>query len=187
VERALQCSRTVDRGFSLLEVLVATVILSVAIVGLAQLALTAIRTNRAAETTTLTTLIASQKIEQLRALAWAFDVAGGPVSDTSTDTAALPERSSGGTGLQTSESGVLDQNTAGYCDFVDAKGRIVGSGTMPPASAAFVRRWSVQPVPLANDALVVQVWVAPVAMSRSAAGGGHGAVRIVTIKARKAP
>lgn len=178
-----------DRGFSLVEALFATTILAAGIGAVSQLALVAVRANHAATSTTLTTILASQKLEQLRALAWTFDVSGAPLSDTSTDTAAFPERPVGGTGLQPSGPDALARNTAGYCDFVDGAGRIVGGGTRAPATAAFVRRWSIERVPNATDVLVIQVSVMPVAMTSTTSGGGRrlGEARLVQVKGRKAP
>jgi hypothetical protein len=42
-------------------------------------------------------VLATQKMEQLRALAWTSDALGVPISDL-TDTAVVPHSSSGGTG-----------------------------------------------------------------------------------------
>ena len=65
-----------DRGFSLIEVLVATAVMTLALIALAQLMVVSIRVNQVARLTTVTTVLASQKIEQLQALTWSFDAAG---------------------------------------------------------------------------------------------------------------
>ncbi len=132
-------------GFTLLEVLVATTLLFVAVAALAGLSVMATHANVSAKTTTSATLLASQKIEQLRALTWGYDALGQPQSDA---------------GLALSPANALEQNTVGYCEFLDAHGTPIGSGSSPPADAIFVRRWSVRPLPsnLAN-ALVFQVVV----------------------------
>jgi hypothetical protein len=57
-------------GFTLLEVLIATTLLFVAVAALAGLSLMATRANVNAKTTTMAALLAAQKIEQLRALPW---------------------------------------------------------------------------------------------------------------------
>ena len=72
-------------GFSLLEVLVATTILTVALVALAELFAISTRANDSARVTTFAAVLAQQKMEQLRALMWGFDALGLPISDTSTD------------------------------------------------------------------------------------------------------
>jgi type II secretory pathway pseudopilin PulG len=177
-----------DRGFSLVEALFATTILTIGIGAVSQLALVAVRANHDAASTTRTTVLASQKMEQLRALAWTFDASGATLSDTSTDTAVTPERPAGGTGLRPSGPDVLAQNTTGYCDFLDATGRIVGGGTRAPASATFVRRWSIEQVSAATDVLVIQVLAMPTATSGATSSGPRrpGEVRLVQIKGRKA-
>lgn len=55
-----------ERGFSLVETLVATAILVVALGALAQLFAYSARANRIARATTLKTLLARQKMEELR-------------------------------------------------------------------------------------------------------------------------
>ena len=59
-----------DRGFSLIEALVATSLMAVAGIGLAHLSVVSIRANQIARSSTIATLLASQKIEGLRGLAW---------------------------------------------------------------------------------------------------------------------
>jgi len=139
-------------------------LMSVAMLGLAQLSIASIRANQMAHSTTIATVLASQKIEQLRALTWTFDAAGTRVSDTSTDTTINPERPTGGTGLTTSPSTSLAQNTSGYCDFLSADGRTLGTGTSPPRGTMYVRRWAVEPMSI-GDVLMVRVAVMPVSLS----------------------
>jgi hypothetical protein len=166
-------------------VLIATTLLTVAVVTLLQLSLAASAVTGRARIITQATFLASQKLEQLRALAWAYDAFAQPVTDTSTDTALAPERSAGGTGLSPSPSGTLLQDTVGYCDLVDATGRVVGACTGTRAGAAFVRRWAIEPV--TGDAIVIQVSVLPAWM---APGRGSARppeeVRLVALKTRKA-
>ena len=59
----------------------ATGLLASALVALAQLFAIATATNAAARSSTLTMMLAEQKIEQLRALQYTFDRAGLPVQD----------------------------------------------------------------------------------------------------------
>ena len=140
-------------GFTLLEVLVATTLLFVAVAALAGLSLMATRANVTAKTTTLAALLAAQKIEQLRGLAWGYDALKQPRSDPA---------------LAASPPDALTQNTAGYYDFLDASGVSLGGGLAPPAGAAFVRRWSIQPLPSnPANALVFQVLVRRVPASAS--------------------
>jgi hypothetical protein len=136
---------TAAHGFTLLEVLVATTLLFVAVAALAGLSVMATQANATAKTATFAALLAAQKIEQLRALPWGYDALGNPRSDV---------------GLTISPADALSQNAAGYCDFLDANGASLGGGPSPPAGAVFVRRWSIQPLPSnPANALVFQVLV----------------------------
>jgi prepilin-type N-terminal cleavage/methylation domain-containing protein len=67
----LRVARVRDaRGFSLLEVLVATTIMVVALVSLAQVLALATALNASAGRTTVAATLASQKLESLRGLSW---------------------------------------------------------------------------------------------------------------------
>ena len=115
-------------GFSLIEVLIATLILAIALVSLAQLFAMSTRTNIGARNTTHTAVLAQQKVEELRSLTWGFDTQGLPISDTTTNTAVSPETPAGGTGLSPSPAGSLGANTDGYVDYVDQFGNKLGGG-----------------------------------------------------------
>jgi prepilin-type N-terminal cleavage/methylation domain-containing protein len=60
-----------QRGFSLVETIVATTLLAGALVTLAQFVGAAVQSGSAARARTATTLMAEQKMEQIRALPWA--------------------------------------------------------------------------------------------------------------------
>ena len=85
--------------------MVASAILGCAVLSIAQLVAAATGSTAGARGVSEATLLAWQKIDQLRSLAFAFDDAGGPVTDASTDTATEPERALGGTGLAPSPGG----------------------------------------------------------------------------------
>jgi len=57
-----------ERGFSLIEVLIASLVLAVGVVSLAQLFTIAIASNLSARDTTEGTVLAAQKMEELRSL-----------------------------------------------------------------------------------------------------------------------
>jgi prepilin-type N-terminal cleavage/methylation domain-containing protein len=182
----LEITRNVA-GFSLLEVLVAMSILLAALGALARLSVMSTRANTNARTVTFASLLAVQKIEQLRGLTWGFDASGDPLSDMSTDIAAFPPRPRAGVGLTPSPAGALAQNLSGYCDFLDANGRLLGGGPAVPGSTAYVRRWSIEPLPSSPDhVIVLQVVVTPLRASAGSARARGDQARIVTLKTRTA-
>lgn len=149
-----------EAGATLIEALVATLVLTTGLLTVAQLIAIANATNAAARGTTAASILAAQKLEQLQALAWAVDDAGLAVSDVTTDTTVSPEAAGGGTGLQVSPASSLQRNTPGFVDHVDASGTVVGRTADPPRAAVFTRRWSITPLTGADgQALVIQVLV----------------------------
>ena len=152
----------------------ALAILSVAAAGSARMFSLAVVANGRARAQTLTTMLAMQKLEELRALSWCVRPGppAVPESDTSTDL-AQSSPASGVTGLGTSPAGSLDRNMPGYVDYLDRTGAWVGTGTTPPSAALFVRRWSVAGLPGDDfNTLVLQVRVMSVAadVARAAVG-----------------
>lgn len=184
-------SKRNDAGFSLVETLVAAGILATALVALAQLMAVGVQTNAMARRGTGTAILAEQKMEQLRGLTWGFDNSSLPVSDTTTDTAVAPEAKTGGTGLSPSPDAALQTNTDGYVDYVDINGVQLGGGTTAPAGTAFIRRWSIEPLPTnPNNTLIIQVLVTR-NPDRGAADAGSvarmpGEARVISVKTRKA-
>jgi type II secretory pathway pseudopilin PulG len=162
------------RGSTLVEALVATLILTTGLLAMAELVRVATVTNTVARNNTLAGILAEQKIEQLRSLAWEFDANGIPLSDA---------------GLQAS-SASLQQNTPGFVDHLDGGGQIVGRVAQPPASAVYTRRWAIEPMPTSTGPTVlIQVLVTSV-RNRGRADQGSvsrlpGEARLMTLKARK--
>jgi len=183
-------ARRAEAGFSIVEVMVATGLLASALVALAQLFAIATTTNASARSSTLTMMLAEQKIEQLRALQYTFDRAGLPVQDTLTDLAVYPPAAAGGKGLSPHTENTLQENTDGYVDYLDPSGRTLGGGTVIPDGTAFIRRWSVEPLPTnPNNVVILQVLVT---RQRNRGTGDTGSVsrgseeaRLMTIKSRK--
>lgn len=179
-----------ESGFSLIETLVATAMLATALVALAELFGIAAKSNAAAADSTSATVLAEQKMEQLRALTWGFDSLGLPLSDTATDTSVSPEQPTGGTGLTPSLSQTLQDNTNGYVDYLDVNGQQLGGGTVMPANAVWIRRWSIEALPTnPNNTLIIQV-LATRRQDRGTADAGSVArmpdeARLVTVKTRK--
>src|SRR5258708_7912984 len=130
-----------ERGFSLLEVLIATSILVVGVASLAQLFTLSTRTNASARTTTFAAVLAQQKMEQLRGLTWGFDSLGLPISDTTTNITTVPETLAGGYGLLPSPAGNLGTTTARSSSFrAGHLLRAAGGGRHAAASARGGRR-----------------------------------------------
>jgi hypothetical protein len=83
-------------------------------------------------------------------------------------------RGEGGIRLAHSPPGVLGRNTPGYVDYLDGSGRFLGTGVVPPANTAFVRRWSVEALSSHPDMLALQVLV--ITRARSAASDAYPSV-----------
>jgi prepilin-type N-terminal cleavage/methylation domain-containing protein len=183
-----------SRGFSLVEVLVAMGLLTVVSLGVAQLFALSTRANVIAKGQTSTTAMAEQKLEQLRGLTWGFDLAGQglPLSDTTTNLTVMPPTHNG-SGLNPSPSDALERNITGFVDFLDGGGNWVGTGSTPPGSAVYIRRWSIQPLPTnPNNTLVIQVLVTPVTSEEARVTSSFTRTRmagdalLVTVRTRKA-
>jgi len=154
-------SSAAGSGFVLLDTLIAVALLIAVASGVVHLFAISVAETRAARERTIATVLAAGRLEQLRGLAWDYVPAppGGPAlprSDWVTDLSVDPPGVSG-TGLMETPPGTLDTNTRGAVDYLDARGRWVGSGGSPPASAAYIRRWAIRALP-ANpaDAVVLQ-------------------------------
>lgn len=187
-------SNSNSRGFSLVEVLVSMGLLTAVSLGVAQLFALSTRANVVAKSQTSTTAMAEQKLEQLRGLTWGFDLTGQglPVSDTTTNLTVSPPAHDG-SGLNPSPTDALEQNTAGFVDFLDGGGNWVGTGMTVPASAVYIRRWSIQPLPTnPNNTLVIQVLVTPVTnemarvQSQFTRTRMAGDALLISVKTRKA-
>lgn len=173
-----------NRGFTLVEALVAMALLCVAALGGIQLVALATEMMWRARVHSTTAGLAAARLEQLRALQFEFDAAGLRLTDVSTNLADDPV-SSGGAGLSPSGAASLESNVAGYVDFLDRHGTSLGTGTSAPPGTAFVRRWSIDPLGGSADLLVLQVLVRPVAAgSVPGASRVAGDARLVTLRAR---
>jgi Tfp pilus assembly protein PilV len=118
-----------EAGASLIEALVAVGLIAGALVGTADLAARSIRSLSAARDRSVGALIAAQKIEQL--LAQPLRPADSP-------------------------AGALDADTAGFVEYLDARGRVSGQDH-DCEGTVYARRWSV--APLARDARVLVIHV----------------------------
>ena len=150
-----------DRGFTLVEVLVALGILVAAALATAQMMSAAALAIHATRTHTITASLAAQRMEQLLAVEW-------------TDLTPTPPTA-------------LDENVAGCVEFLDPDGRVIGTRATPPANAAFVRRWAIGTPLEAPDARVLSVLVRGLAADRAGARGHPGEARLLTVRARMDP
>ena len=181
---------TSESGFSLIETLVATMLLAGVLVSTAQLMIIGTRSNISSHRSTYSTTLAQDKMEQLRGLVWGFDELGLPVNDYTTNLGVNPPDATG-VGLSPSPDDALASNITGYVDYVDREGTVLGGGGAPPAGTVFVRRWSLESLPTnPNNTLILQVLVFSVG-DREAAGTGvvldrtRDEARLVTVKTRK--
>ncbi|HZM61829.1 MAG TPA: hypothetical protein VFB85_18600 [Vicinamibacterales bacterium] len=122
-----------ERGASLIEAMLAAVILSVAVVAIAQLFSIGASTNVEAKSRTVAAILASQKIEQLRALGAHSDLNSG---------------------------GSLTEDSAGFVDYLDANSAVIDDGSPQRSGVVYTRRWSIVPAPESLESLrIVQVRV----------------------------
>jgi prepilin-type N-terminal cleavage/methylation domain-containing protein len=177
-----------DRGFTLIEVFTALALLAASALSIAQLIVATTRSVQAARLQTAAITLAVSRMEELRSLAWEFDASGNAVSDGTTGL-AWEQPTRGGSGLTVSPAGALDENTPGFVDFLDAGGHWISAGPAAPATAVFVRRWSIEaPADGSPDSLVLQVVVRPIVEDVPAGGRrpaiGRSEGRLLTVRTR---
>ncbi len=185
-------SSTSESGFSLVETIVAAGLLAGAVAVLGQMFAISMADIASARIGTFVAVLAAQKMEQLRGLTWGFDITGLPLTDTSSDVALPIQSATGGPGLSPSPPDSLTSNVAGYVDYIDQFGRIIGGGSTMPAQAVYVRRWSVEPLPdNPNNTVILQVRVTT-SRNRGNANSNEGSTRrqrdearLMTVKTRK--
>ncbi len=155
-----------SRGFSLIEVLIATLLISSAIAGLAHLAAIGVRQGHAARHATSSLSLAQSKLEELRAVAWSYDASGTRISSPA---------------LTLSPLGSLVEDYTGFTDAIDAFGEPASS----PELAEYRRRWGItRLIPTDEDTLVLQVCVVP--LDQTGAGWTRAPEACVsTIRTRK--
>ena len=121
--------RKKQKGFTLLEVLIASLILAVVAVGVLGLFTTAVlRNTTAGDHGTRVTEYAQDKMEQLMGLGF---------SDVASNTLTYPTTTTGGLGLTAGGSVTFASPATGYVDYVRADGSPSASST----GAAYMREW----------------------------------------------
>src|SRR5690349_9855486 len=119
--------RSADSGFTLIEVLVALVLLASVALILVDLTCRAVSLTDRARRQAVMTAMAAERVEQLMGLDWGLGDAttAAPVTDTGTDLTRTP-RAGGGAGLAVSPGDALTANVMGYSDFADRRGTWIG-------------------------------------------------------------
>jgi hypothetical protein len=145
-------------GFTLVETLLSLSLLTMGVVAVGSVMALGARGSQSGAATGLAAVLATQKLEQLRALTWGFDAAGIAVSDLTTNVAVSPEQPTGGRGLSSSPADAMERNVEGYCDFLDGRGVVLTGGILP-AGTVYVRRWSIRPLDAMGSGVLLQVLV----------------------------
>jgi prepilin-type N-terminal cleavage/methylation domain-containing protein len=150
------------RGFTLIETMIAISITAVALTALAQLFVIAAQADADARRATFASILASQKIEQLKSL---------------------------GADLVAQGAAALSEDIAGACDFLDEYGRSLGTASSPLPGTVYIRRWSIEPIASDPDTFVLQVAVFPRLWRSAVDPSGpdarpFGGAQVVTVKRR---
>jgi type II secretory pathway pseudopilin PulG len=174
-------------GFALLEVMITAGLVVAVAAGASHVLAIAVRASHGARLRTMASMLAAEKIEQLRSLAWTHITTSSPAisissSDVTTDLSSDPATDFG-PGLLPSPPSTLDANVAGYVDYLDGDGRWTSGSGSPPPSAVYIRRWAVQP--LASDPENILVFQVVVTTRVPGGGISPDAARLVSIVARK--
>lgn len=129
------------KGFTILEVLITVVILSVALLALSSLQTAAVGTNYTSHRMTIATILAQDKVEELQSLSWTdsqladtnpTNFSGGDFSWASPETTA--DHADGA-------AGVVEPTDGGVASQIDENGNPVAAGAI--ATEGYYRFWNV--------------------------------------------
>ncbi len=124
-----------ENGVTLVETVVATGILLVAMSGLMSISFVAtVTTENQGHLAARTTEYAQDKMEQLLVLAY---------GDSTSDTTVFPAVNAGGKGLAIGGSSPPSAAVAGYVDYLDVDGKLLGGGVNAPATWFYKRMWQI--------------------------------------------
>lgn len=134
-------SDATERGFTLLETLVATGILVTALAGVAQLFVLGTQLTRQSGASGVALVAAQDKLESFRGQAFTYDASGSPVTDPA---------------LQPSPPTTLAEDAEPYVDWLD----VYGGAQESADGAILVRRWRVSSLGASTpDAIAIEVCV----------------------------
>lgn len=165
-----------QRGASLIETMIALVLLSIGLLGAMALISFAVTQNwNMGDRSTRTTEYAQDKMEQLLALSF---------TDGSSNTTVYPTTATGGSGLGGVMSGTSTVGgvTSGvpvsqYVDYIDSSGSLQATST----NALYVRQWMISTNATGN---LKTVTVVVTAVSSSTGGGGTPSTTLVSMKSQ---
>ncbi len=168
-------SRTVSdkgrEGFSLIEVMIAIVILTVGLLSLAQMMVVATNANALAGRMTASSALAKQQLELLKAAPFYTNPSSPSIANMNPVLC--------NTGV---ECGDLDTNDAGFFQFYNADGRPVGAANQ----ALFLVRWQITRIVAPNDPAMplamLRITVRCLPASESGIYLGVGDARLVTFR-----
>ena len=192
MDRDVHFAYGMQRGFSLVEALVAIGLMTTMTAGVAQMMMLATMRNLMARHQVLTSTYATEKMEQIRSLVFAYDTKGVPITDFTTNIASCTADASG-TGLGAAPANALDSDQPGFVDYLDGRGACLGGGASPPAGAIYTRRWMIVPFDAdPGNGLVVSVLVTLTASERARPAGSARQRRpedalLVSMRTRTAP
>jgi prepilin-type N-terminal cleavage/methylation domain-containing protein len=146
-----------QRGFTLVEVLIAMALLVVVALSAAQLLAATASAIRVARAKSAASAFAAARIERLR----------------------------GERDLRVSPPDALRRNVDGFSTYLDAGGVPVAAVTGVPPGAVYVSRWDVAASPTDDRLLVIQVLVRPVAEDAAGERFSRGEVRLTTVRRRE--
>lgn len=155
----------VQRGFTLIETLIAAGLIVTAVAGLAQLFTLSVRFTRDAGQFGVALVAAQDKLEWLRSLAFGYDAAGVAVTDPV---------------LDASPPGTLDADIDGHVDWLDDLGTARGIAD----GAAFVRRWRVSAI-AADEPEAIAIDVCVFRLPGRNAQPAHADACLATIRVRQ--
>ncbi len=142
----MRASRNTQVGLTLIETTIALAIILIVAAGIMAATIVAIpATENEGHLSARATEYAQDKMEQLLELKFC---------DPTSDTTQLPvlgpagyQFPSTGTGLTIGGSAAPAAPVAGYVDYLDADGNMLGGGATPPAGWYFMRQWQIASLP----------------------------------------